>query len=76
MNYGIDIWGDDNFIIDGGVVRINVANKPSLLEITEKILNKLCTKEQAEEKAYAEAGRIGPDEGFALLKEVAAKNGL
>ena len=37
MNYGIDIWGNDNFIIKDGLVRVNAGNKPSLLEITEKI---------------------------------------
>ena len=37
MNYGIDLWGDDNFIIEDGVVKVNYGIKPSLLEITEKI---------------------------------------
>lgn len=46
------------------------------IEITEFILNKLCSSEQAKEKAYIEAGRIGSDKGLLLLKEVAAKNGL
>ena len=36
-NYGIDIWGDNNFIIDGAEVRLNHLSRPSLLEITEEI---------------------------------------
>ncbi|MBF0266362.1 MAG: biosynthetic arginine decarboxylase [Gammaproteobacteria bacterium] len=37
MNYGIDLWGNNNFLIEEGVVKVNHGNKPSLLEITEKI---------------------------------------
>jgi len=36
-NYGIDIWGDDNFIIDDSHVKINSGCKPTLLEIVKKI---------------------------------------
>jgi len=36
-NYGIHIWSNDDFIIEDGVVKINHASKPSLLEITQKI---------------------------------------
>ena len=36
-NYGIGIWGDDNFFIDGDEVRVNYASQPSLMEITQKI---------------------------------------
>jgi len=36
-NYGVDIWGDDNFIIDGDVVKINYKNKPSLIDIVQTI---------------------------------------
>lgn len=36
-NYGIDIWGDDNFIIDKGLVRLNYETNPSLLEIVESV---------------------------------------
>ena len=36
-NYGINIWGDDNFIIKNSTVNINYENQPSLLEITQKI---------------------------------------
>jgi arginine decarboxylase len=35
--FGIDIWGDDNFIIQNSTVNVNYANKPSLLEITQHI---------------------------------------
>jgi arginine decarboxylase len=38
--FGIDIWGDDNFIIQGSTVNINYASKPSLLEITQTIREK------------------------------------
>ena len=36
-DYGIDIWGDNNFIIKDSTVNINYKNQPSLLEITQKI---------------------------------------
>jgi len=36
-NYGIDIWGDDNFIIKSSTVRVNYKCQPSLLEITQDI---------------------------------------
>ncbi len=36
-NYGIDIWGDDNFIIEGAEVKLNYMSKPSLLKITQEI---------------------------------------
>jgi arginine decarboxylase len=38
--FGLNIWGDDNFIIDGDTVNINYASKPSLLEITQQIREK------------------------------------
>lgn len=36
-NYGIDIWADDNFIIDEGVVKLNYASKPSLVSMVKEI---------------------------------------
>jgi len=36
-NYGLSIWGDENFIVDGNNILINFANKPSLLKITKDI---------------------------------------
>ncbi len=36
-NYGIDIWGDDNFIIDGALVKVNHGCKPALLSIVKGI---------------------------------------
>ncbi len=38
-NYGIDIWGNENFIIKDGVVCINKGSRPSLLSITQDIRN-------------------------------------
>lgn len=35
--YGIDIWGDDNFIIDKDVVRLNYESKPALIDIVKTI---------------------------------------
>ncbi len=35
--YGIDIWGDGNFIIDKEYVRVDRGSKPSLYEIVKKI---------------------------------------
>jgi len=39
-NFGLDIWGDDNFIIQDDTVNINHASKPSVLEITQEIREK------------------------------------
>ncbi|MRI59045.1 MAG: arginine decarboxylase [Epsilonproteobacteria bacterium] len=36
-NYGIDIWSNNDFFIDEGVVKVNHASCPSLYEITKKI---------------------------------------
>lgn len=36
-NYGIDIWGDNNFIIKNNTININYKTQPSLLEITQEI---------------------------------------
>lgn len=36
-NYGIDIWGNDNFIIEDGVVKVNKASKPSLISLVKEI---------------------------------------
>lgn len=35
--YGIDIWGENNFIIDQGKVKVNYKSSPSLLEITQQV---------------------------------------
>ncbi len=39
-NYGINIWGDNNFIIKNDDVLINYAKKSSLYEMTKKIREK------------------------------------
>ena len=36
-NYGIDIWGDDNFIIDDGMVKLNYASTPALIDIVSSV---------------------------------------
>ncbi|MCJ8327425.1 MAG: biosynthetic arginine decarboxylase [Campylobacterales bacterium] len=36
-NYGIDIWGDDNFIIEKDKVLLNYKNKPSLISLVNEI---------------------------------------
>jgi len=35
--YGLDIWGMQNFTIDGDFLKVNYKNKPSLLEIVKSI---------------------------------------
>ncbi len=35
--YGIDIWSDDNFVIEDGVVKINYAAKPALISLVNEI---------------------------------------
>jgi len=37
QDYGLSVWGDKNFIIDGDTININYGKKPSLLEITTQI---------------------------------------
>jgi len=39
-NYGIDIWADDNFIIEDGVVKLNYASKPALIDMVKEIREK------------------------------------
>ena len=36
-NYGIDIWSDDNFIIEKGLARVNYKSKPSLISIVKEV---------------------------------------
>jgi len=39
-DFGLHIWGDENFIIDGDTININHASQPSLLQITHNIREK------------------------------------
>lgn len=36
-NYGLDIWGNDDFIIENGKICVNYKSKPSILSIVKKI---------------------------------------
>ena len=36
-NYGLNIWSNNNFIIEDGQLKLNYKSMPSLLEITEEI---------------------------------------
>jgi len=38
--FGLNIWGDDNFVIEDDTININYASKPSLLQITQEIREK------------------------------------
>ena len=38
--FGLNIWGDNNFIIHNDTININYATQPSLLEITQSIREK------------------------------------
>ena len=38
--FGLNIWGDDNFIIEHDTININHTSKPSLLQITQEIREK------------------------------------
>jgi len=40
MNYGIDIWGANNFFIENGVLKINYGNQPALIDIIKEIEEK------------------------------------
>jgi len=39
-NFGLHIWGDENFVIQDDTININHASKPSLLQITQEIREK------------------------------------
>ncbi|MEN8727949.1 MAG: biosynthetic arginine decarboxylase, partial [Sulfurovum sp.] len=39
-NFGLDIWGDENFIIQDDTINVNHASKPSLISITQEIREK------------------------------------
>ncbi len=36
-DFGLEIWSENNFIIDGDTININYGNKPSLLQLTQEI---------------------------------------
>ena len=36
-NYGIDIWGDENFIIENGLVKLNYESNPALIDIVNSV---------------------------------------
>jgi len=38
--FGLDIWGDDNFIIKKSTINVNYGSSPSLLKITQEIRDK------------------------------------
>ena len=37
MDYGIKTWGNDNFFIEDGKVKVNTGCEPSLIEIIKEI---------------------------------------
>ena len=39
-NFGLNIWGDNNFVIKKDTINVNHGNQPSLLELTKKIREK------------------------------------
>ena len=39
-NYALDVWSNNNFIIDSGLLKLNYKSMPSLLEITQEIRDK------------------------------------
>ncbi len=40
MNYGINIWGNDNYIIEDGKLKLNKLSKPALVDIVKDIREK------------------------------------
>ena len=36
-NYGLNIWGDDNFIIEDGVIKLNTPPYPALIDIVQDL---------------------------------------
>ena len=39
-NFGLDIWGEENFFINNDTININYGKKPSLLQLTTQIRDK------------------------------------
>ncbi len=39
INYGIDLWGDENFVIKNGKVCINYEKKPAIIDIVKELRN-------------------------------------
>ncbi len=39
-NYGLDIWGENNFIVEDGKVKLNYKSKPAIIDIVKEIRNK------------------------------------
>ncbi|MDD3467945.1 MAG: biosynthetic arginine decarboxylase [Campylobacterales bacterium] len=37
LNYGINVWGQDSFVIDGEFIKVNHGNKPALVDIVREI---------------------------------------
>jgi len=37
IDFGLSVWGDDNYLLDGDDILVNHANKPSLWEITNDV---------------------------------------
>ena len=37
MNYGINIWGNDNYIIEDGKLKLNILSQPALIDIVKDI---------------------------------------
>ena len=40
MNYGINIWGNDNYVIEDGKLKLNILSKPALVDIVKDIREK------------------------------------
>ncbi len=39
-DFGLEIWGDGNFLVDEGLLKLNIGKKPSILSIARSIRNK------------------------------------
>ncbi|CCB80487.1 Arginine decarboxylase [Helicobacter bizzozeronii CIII-1] len=37
QTYGLEYWGKEDFVIEGGLVKLNVGSKPSLMEIVMEL---------------------------------------
>lgn len=40
VDYGINLWSNDDFIIDDGVVKVNYKNKPAIIDIVNEVREK------------------------------------
>ncbi len=68
--------GHEEGVYEHGVLESHAQELKLFFDVAERVLDCLCSAEQALDPAYAKAGRIGPDAALEILKALADKHGL